>query len=78
MFYATLVDVTQAYFGFKCREIERKKEMEKEERRDGERDDDERREKRSSWIEGIRKLSQRWKDRRPSRHAPGSRETIRK
>lgn len=37
-------------------------------------DDDEKR----SWIEGIRKLSQRWKDRRPSRHGVDSRETIRK
>lgn len=51
MFSHVLVDVTQAHFGFKCREIERKKEVEKEKRRDGERDDDE---KRSSWIEGIR------------------------
>jgi hypothetical protein len=61
----------------------RKRASEREREREGGRernggDETEDDEKRSSWIAGIRKLSRRWKDRRPSRHGPDSRETIRK
>lgn len=59
----------QARFKCKCKEITREKERDE---RKGEGNDDDDDEKRSSWIEGIRKLSQRWKDRRPSRHDPCS------
>lgn len=69
MAWVILIILMQARFECKCRKVTRGREREEG---DGGGNDDDDDEKRSSWIEGIRKLSQRWKDRRPSRHDPCS------